>query len=97
MDDLTGIPEDEQASIREVVTMLTDGRPLPGPIYRGALRRALEADAWRGRPVRLRRLVLAYTASGALLLGCAGASALGVGPLGGPGKASASTSITAPT
>jgi hypothetical protein len=58
--------------------------PLPDPVFRGHLRRQLEArgTALR-RPERLRALIAGYAGSGSLLLLVGAISAGGVGPLGG--------------
>jgi hypothetical protein len=88
-DDLSGIPADERPAIQRVVVRLEERRQRPLPAFRGDLRRRLEADATAWRPRHLRRLIAIYTACGVALLGAAGASALGHGPLAGPGESAA--------
>ena len=57
-------------------------RPLPGPAFRGDLRRRLLSQgAPRLRPARLRLQILAYGSSGLVLLAGGVLSAAGVGPL----------------
>ena len=70
-----------------LVARLERARPLPAPAFRGALRRRLEGGPTTTiTPARLRRLIAAYSLSGALLLGAAGLSVVGVGPLSADGS-----------
>jgi hypothetical protein len=63
---------------------LRDSRPLPNPVFRGQLRRHLEARSRPSRtPARLRALIAGYGAAGTLLLVIGTVSAAGAGPLGG--------------
>lgn len=62
---------------------LHDRRPPPRATFRGQLRRRLLARGpLRGRPVRLREMVVGYGTAGALLLLVGALSAAGIGPLG---------------
>lgn len=63
----------------ELARGLVEGRPLPAPGFRGDLRRRL-ATLKLG-PRHLRRLVLAYSAAGFVLLGIAALGTLDAGPL----------------
>jgi hypothetical protein len=58
-------------------------RPLPSPVFRGALRRRLLAsEASHPRPAQLRLLIAGYASGGCALLLLGAASAGGIGPLG---------------
>ena len=61
---------------------LTALRPVPGPAYRGALRRRLVAlGPPAARPPRLKTLAAAYALAGLVLLVIGVASIAGIGPL----------------
>jgi hypothetical protein len=72
-----GITEPE-----DLVRRLERERPVPAPSFRGELRRRLLASAAEGRlaPAGIRRLVIAYAGSGAMLILIATAGLAGVGP-----------------
>lgn len=75
-----GAPED----IVRLAEHLYDARPLPGPGFRGQLRRHLVARAQRVQPPALIRARIArFATAGGLLLLLGGISAAGAGPLGG--------------
>jgi hypothetical protein len=62
---------------------LLDERPLPGPGFRGELRRHLESRSRKLRPrATVRRLIAGYAASGTALMVIGAVSAAGGGPLG---------------
>lgn len=65
----------------EIEQMLQASRPVPHPGFRGELKRRLLAAGGLARPPRIRRLILAYAGSGALLLLVAAAGLAGAGPL----------------
>ena len=67
---------------RDLDHRLRSERPAPRAAFRGDLRRRLLAMGGEGvgRPSRLRLLIAAYGATGALLLLIAVAGALGSGP-----------------
>jgi len=76
----------EPGAPEELVTLaerLLDQRPLPNPVFRGELRRALAAQSERTRPPeRVRALIARFAAAGAALLIVGAVSAAGAGPLG---------------
>lgn len=58
-------------------------RPVPSAAFRGELRRGLLLHAGaRGRPTRLRALIVGSAGAGSLLLAIGAASVAGIGPLG---------------
>ena len=75
------IEEDNDADLDELEHLLTASRPVPRPAFRGELRRQLLAGEPRAEPLRLRRLIAAYTTSGALLMAVAIVGIAGAGPL----------------
>jgi hypothetical protein len=71
-DDLAGDP---------VAERLARERPVPDPVFRGALGRELDVEGEPARPAALRRLVALYVLVGLALLALAALSMAGVGPL----------------
>ncbi|HZV73356.1 MAG TPA: hypothetical protein VFF79_06540 [Conexibacter sp.] len=79
--DELGLDAPEDVALAE---RLLAARPLPGPAFRGRLRRLLEARSRPvDRPARVRALIAGCAAAGALLLLVGAVSAAGAGPLGG--------------
>ena len=79
-DDLEpGTPED----LLRLAERLQQDRPLPSPVFRGELRRRLEARSRRvPTTARVRVLIARYASAGTLLLLIGAISAAGAGPLG---------------
>lgn len=77
------LPPDEADALAALGERLLAERPLPAPVFRGTVRRRFSNAgselAWR--PRRLRALVTAYAAAGALLLAVAAVGLAGIGPL----------------
>jgi hypothetical protein len=77
----------DRAALAETAALLTAARPLPGPGFRGALRRqTLAAGAGRlvPRPPHLRRRALGLVVAGTLLVLAAAGGLAGHGPLARP-------------
>ena len=69
----------ERQELLALAARLNQGRPVPRPGLRSAIRSSLLVAATRSRP-RLAALIWGYAASGMLLLVVATAGVLGVGP-----------------
>jgi hypothetical protein len=71
----------EREKLVLLAARLREERPLPAASFRGDLLRRLQRRRQRSiAPVRLRRMVAAYTSSGSLLLAIAAIGVGGAGP-----------------
>jgi hypothetical protein len=76
------MPPDQDPGLRDMARRLTSERPIPHPAFRGRLRRDLLGTGDTStRPRRVRGMIAAYSASGAVLLAVVAVGLAGLGPL----------------